>query len=81
MLSSLYARLQTDLKRLIALRRVAHLNLSLAAFSLNLNLGQSTLLLMSLTHGIFSSTLFFMAGIRRKNNRLIFWLFQRILLI
>ncbi len=57
-ITSLHARMQTDLKRIIALRRVSHLNLSLAAFCLLFNLGQRTLLLMALTHGFISSTLF-----------------------
>ena len=80
-ITSLYARVQTDLKRIIALRRVAHLNLRLAAFYTFFKIGQRTLLLIALTHGFISSTLFFLAGIRRKHRRLIFWLNQGLLII
>jgi len=79
-ISSIQARVQTDIKRIIALRRVAHLNLSLRAFCVYFNLGQRTLLLISLTHGFISSTLFFLAGIRRKYSRLVFWLNQGLLI-
>lgn len=68
--------IQVDTKKSIAFSRVIHLNLALASLSLSFNLGESTFLLIALTHGFISSRLFFIAGQSSKNSRLIFWLNQ-----
>lgn len=68
--------IQIDVKKSIAFSRVIHLNLSLARFSLLYNIGESTFLLIALTHGFISSSLFFLAGQSSKQRRLIFWLNQ-----
>jgi len=78
---ALQRTVQTDIKRVIALRSVAHLNLRYAAYCTSIYYGIRTLILMALTHGVISSTIFFLAGSSSSQSRLLFWLNGRLITI
>jgi len=72
--TAILARIQVDVKKLIAFSRVCHLNLALAGIFSGRVVGFRSFLIVSLTHGFVSSGMFFLAGLVRRNRRLIYYL-------
>ena len=72
--TAILASIQVDVKKLIAFRSVCHLNLALAGILSGRVVGFSSFLIVSLTHGFVSSGMFFLAGLVRRNRRLIYYL-------
>lgn len=73
-ITAILARIQVDVKKLIAFSSVCHLNLGLAGIFSGSVVGFRSFLIVSLTHGFVSSGLFFLAGLVRRNRRLIYYL-------
>jgi len=73
------SRVQVDRKRLVALRRVAHLNLVIAALITGRAYGYSSFLLISITHGLASRCIFYIVGSARKTSRLLYYLTTSVL--
>jgi len=78
-LITIIARIQVDVKKLIAFRRISHLNLILAAIFTGSRLGLTSFLIFSVTHGFVSSGIFYLGGVRRTNRRLIYYLKGRLI--
>jgi NADH:ubiquinone oxidoreductase subunit 4 (subunit M) len=68
------ACLQVDIKKLIALSRVSHLNLVMASLVTQRRLGLVAFILMSFTHGLVSNRLFYLAGVESSSRRLMYYL-------
>jgi len=68
------ACLQVDIKKLIALSSVSHLNLVMASLVSQRRLGLVAFILMSFTHGLISNRLFYLAGVESSNRRLMYYL-------
>jgi len=68
------ACLQVDIKKLIALSSVSHLNLAIAGLVTQRRLGLVAFILMSFTHGLVSNRMFYLAGVESSNSRLIYYL-------
>jgi NADH:ubiquinone oxidoreductase subunit 4 (subunit M) len=71
---SVLARIQVDIKKVIAISRISHLNLVLASLVRGRRFGVIAFLLISLTHGFISNNIFYLAGVERKNRRLMYFL-------
>jgi len=71
---SMVACIQTDIKRIVAFSSIAHLNLILAAMVSGRNYGFRAFILLSLCHGLISSSMFYAAGLSRTSSRLVFYL-------
>jgi len=77
---TILARVQVDIKKLVAYRRICHLNLVLASLLSNSLFSNRAFILISLTHGFISSGMFYLAGSISYHRRLIYYLKSNLLI-
>jgi len=77
---TILARVQVDIKKLVAYSRICHLNLVLASLLSNRLFRNRAFILISLTHGFISSGIFYLAGSVRYHRRLIYYLKSNLLI-
>lgn len=75
------ATIQSDIKKLLAYRRVIHLNLGLVAYFSGSILGAVRFVLVRFTHGLVRRTLFYLGGVSSLISRVIYFLKGHILLV
>lgn len=74
MISSLVILLQVDVKKLLAMRRVMHLNAGLLSFLTFSSGGVLSLVLVRFSHGLVRRGLFYLGGLSSTNRRILFFL-------
>ena len=73
-ISSLVILLQVDVKKLLAMRRVIHLNAGLLSFLTFSGGGVLSLVLVRFSHGLVRRGLFYLGGLSSSNRRILFFL-------